>query len=459
MKNKVIIMVFAVTLLFGGSIFDQEMSAKGSDKKKNITKSKTKNKKIKMGKPLLVKFHTAIKPKGMLGAVGDTVPVKATLQKKGNGQPVPGQNLKFYIGNKFINNGKTDSNGVAKVNYKVPKYIGSKQILVKFAGKDMFLKSSGTANFASIKSSTKIALSFLNPNSKAKGGSSISIRGALTRITDKKGLYGREIKVFVSSKLIKRIATNSKGGFSHSYKIPSNLKGNLILRVKFEGDKYYLGKTKSISRKLYAPIKNGYLKWSSASGKVGQTVTVKVYFNKTLLFKNNQGIGGKKVRVWCRTGNKTNLSLGSAYTNSSGIANVRFMINQPSINTSVSAHVDNVRDEYKLIKISKNVSYKVYKSPVKISISGSNKGRIGDTLFYTVIVRNATNNEGINRIYVYFERNKKKLTSSLGSVAVFYKVPSSGGLGLRTITVKTPKTDKYFAGKGTKTINVKPKNN
>ena len=131
--------------------------------KKSKDTSKAQKKKIKLSKPTKLKIPTEVKASYTIGAIGDTVPIKATLKIKANGNPVSNQVLKFHVAGKYINRTKTDNNGKAKVMYKVPNVFGTKKILVKFAGNDKFIKSSDTANFDSIKSSTKFSMKFSHP--------------------------------------------------------------------------------------------------------------------------------------------------------------------------------------------------------------------------------------------------------------------------------------------------------
>ncbi|MEN8153670.1 MAG: hypothetical protein ABFR75_06570 [Acidobacteriota bacterium] len=442
------ILIFLITTATITGQTMQQQSSSAVKKKKKIVFSN-----VKLSVP------TEVKTGNMLGAVGATITVKAILTTKVKKKPLVRKTLKFYIGGKFVNQAYTAANGKAQVQYKVPNEIGPKEILVKFDGVSGYLKSSGKAKLGIIKSSSKLSIEFLNPNFEKKPGHTVNISGRLYRITDNKGLNGRKVRLLLNNSEIQNVATNTHGKYKVNYTIPNNASGNLTFRTRFSGDKLYLGsESPKLSRQIFAPLKNGYLHWNSAQGKVGQKITIKASFRSSAVPFGNNGIPGRKIRLRYRypgTADDYKI-LGSGVTNSSGVANISFRIEHAACNSHIKAMVvPYTLNGYKVIKLKTSAGYKVSKSPVSISIMGSNSVKVGTTVLFTVIVHRTTDNSGAGDVMVTFANKMKKKTSHLGSAGFFYKIPA-GPLGNRKLIVTSGATDKYLAGAGSKTINVLP---
>ena len=88
------------------------------------------------------------------------------------------------------------------------------------------------------------------------------------------------------------------------------------------------------------------------------------------------------------------------------------------------------------------------RKPVSISVNcGKKTAKVGDTLMFTVIVKQSTDGEAVADKTVEFMGQKKK-TSGLGSIAFFHKIRNTGQLGPRELKATTTEDDYHRAGVG-----------
>lgn len=399
---------------------------------------------------------TRVKVENTIGAVGDTVPLKATLSIKADDKPVPGQTVSFLIANKFIAKGTTDRMGKVKVEYKVPDETGSKEILAMFFGSDKYQASSDTANIAMIQSSSKIDLKFLNPNNTYHSGSRVDLYGKLYRITDNEGIKGREILIEAQGKTVDKVASGLASGhfgkFSYDYIIPNDFTGNLKLSARFEGDSLYLGNIGDVNINVMPARQYVYFFWNSVSGQVGQTVTVNVKTCKSKTYSDNNGVSGLHIGV-----SLNSKRVAEGYTDANGQFNAQIKLEHDAGKYDLNVYHIGTTDIYNFGSAPGEKYMTITKSPVVIYVNGSTTARIGDKLMYTVIVHRTSTDEGIGDLPVRFQDGQLKNTSHMGSAVFFYTVP--GTLGNRIISATTKETARYEAGSGAITVNVLPKNN
>ncbi|HEV8585530.1 MAG TPA: Ig-like domain repeat protein [Methylomirabilota bacterium] len=412
-----------------------------------------------------MKTATELKAHPMLGAVGDTVHLRATLTLKEGATPVPSHTVHFRVDGQAVGVDKTDAKGEAKLPYKVPNSVGAKKIEASYLGSAVCAGSKDDANFGAIKSSTKLTLSLSNPSQTLREGSTVQVQGKIVRITDQDGLDGREIPVKVDGKHISNLATSSNGNFSFSYKIPDNygVKSGTV-EARFEGDGLYVPTAASIGFSVHADLKKAYLTWTGAEGKVGQTVTVDVFLSESYPVPTpGKGIGGKTVRVWRDRGPRWAAphfdakQLGSAVTNSNGVAKVSFKIDDQALPYTLSAHADGILQDFDVEKKS-DPQLKVHKTEVTVGVSGPGEGSIGSTLAMKARVRRTTDDAPVKNVDVQVPGGTFK-TNDSGEVSFNYTISAGGGTGPRTIEAKAKEGLYSLAGTGTKTIQAKPKTN
>jgi hypothetical protein len=442
-------------MLFGTVSSEGVVSVDDQSKKSTGTTGDQQQLKLKP-KKLISKLVTEIKAKSTIGAIGDTIFLRATLKLKKSRKPMGSQPLIFTVAGKYVGTGKTDSKGNAQVKYKVPKAMGSKQVEVKFTGNSSYLPSSDTAKFGPIKSTTKLQLSLMNPGLTIFGGSHVQVKGTIYRTTDNKGLDGREITFTANGKNAGTSAASPEGKFSYSYTVPKNFAGYIKIKGNFSGDTFYLPTTANLSFKVNPPKQNAYLSWKGISGKVGDTVTAVAYLKKSKsLF--SPGFQGKKIGFSYTQGDKK-WHIGKAFTNYQGIAKVSFKIEADAMKYYVKAHVPGAFNELIVKKTNKTTpTFIVSKAPVKISVAGPSQAAIGSTVMFTVRVQRTTDGEYIKNVPVKFENEKSKKTNHLGTIVLFYKIPYTGGTGQRNLEVKSFETKKYLPGAIVKKIKILPK--
>ena len=430
-----------------------------------VSNSKTKLKLRPAVRPQLqmkLRINTQVKAKYMFGAVGDTVRLKAFLYVAGKSKtPIVGKKLVFFVGGKKIGSGKTDKKGRARVNYTVPNYIGQKTTLVRFYGEGRYQPSSGKNKFASINSATKLTAK----DASGKPGREATIRGQLIRITDKKAVAGRKVVAELGGKVVAQAATRKSGLFDIRYKIPSSAKKPIRLKIRFNGDKMYLGNVANAVVDVRGPKPKVYLSWNGGSGMVGQKVTITAKLGKRNIFSISDGLPGKKIRIW-RERNKRfgpprykPKVMGSGITDKHGIVRISYVIDDDAYSYLVGAHFDQKMPyDYQLIKVS-DPKLRVGKSPVTVRVTcGLKKAKIGSTLMFLVKLTRNTDGRPLANKLIYFQGQKKK-TSSLGTIAFFHRIKNTGNIGPRAIKAFFKEDKRYHKGEGSFTIDVLPLTN
>ena len=151
--------------------------------------------------------------------------------------------------------------------------------------------------------------------------------------------------------------------------------------------------------------------------------------------------------------------MAEGYTDSNGRFNATFKLEHDPGKFRLETGLIGSSDLYTINAVDRGKRHMtVTKSSVAIYVNGSTTARIGDKLMFTVIVHRTSANEGIDGLPVRFEDGQVKNTSHMGSAVFFYTIPSSPGLGNRTIKATTKETTRYLAGSGAITVNVLPKN-
>lgn len=408
--------------------------------------------------PLLAQQSTTMAAANKLGAVGDTITLKATLKRKSNGTSVTGQPVKFFVDGNYAGTGQTDAGGNAQAQYKVPNAVAGRTIKADFAGSPNYQPSSDTANLTVIKAGTKIEAGVQDPNSPRFAGSSAFIQGELSRITDNSGLDGRAVQISANGTVVGNVATSPSGRFSFTYNIPTNFAGTAQMAASFAGDSLYFPVSGNFSFMVSPPIKPAYLYWNDALGKVGQTVAVSAMLKKTPLI-SGAGFSGETINFQIYSDGEWH-TVGSATTNGEGRAGTQIKIERDSGSYSFRARVKrNPASPLDVTELSSNKHFLVLKSSVQLSVAGPSQAKVGDSVMFTVRVMRTTDQQYVRDVSVSFAGSGSKKTNHLGTVIFFYDVPDVGGLGQRTLTVESYGNDRYSASSTTKTITVGPKTN
>ncbi len=419
------------------------------------------SKAVKVGRIVATKQNTEVKAKGMIGAIGDTVPLKAYLYVAGKKKGIAKRVLHYRVNGNPIGTALTNSKGLALFKFKVPNSMGKKTIQVIFKGGPHYKGSSGKSKFAPIRSSTALK----TEETTAKPGAVAHLKGKLTRKTDGYGPVGREVLLDINGKVVARASTLKGGRFTIKYKIPKGTKGNIATKVWFKGDKLYIPSAKTAYITVLGPKRKIYLTWTGAQGMVGERATITASLSTSKLFPFKGNLANKKIRVWRSRGKRwygpqyKNKQICKGRTDKKGVARMSFIIDDDAMSYSVGAHFDQARPhKYELIKRS-DPKLTVIKSPLRISVScGVKKAHIGDRLLFTVVVKRVSDGRALPKVQVSLG-GQKKLTSTMGSAGFFHTIRNTGELGPRKIYAQTKETKRYKAGKGYALLNVLPAQN
>ena len=405
-----------------------------------------------------LKWVTAVESKGSIGAIGDTVPIKATLKSKTDGKPFGRKTLSFSIAGRNVGSATTDANGEAKLSYKVPNdpRPGSVPLTISFAGDDDCSPSAVTVNFAVFKSSTKITLD--PPSTHVNEGEKMQVIGTLVRITDQRGVQGREILVAVNGKPAGKTTTfnTDDGKFIFNYQVPSPFPPKAGVEVRFEGDDLYNPTVAKTEFAVKNPVKQAYLFWSDAKGRVGETITLRATLTSSSLpLVTTGGIGGQRVRVHYSGGSK----LCEATTNSLGVAKCSTKLDGKVGSYALAAHADVNRDEWTVESVTPAHLTRliVAPSPVRLALSGPSSARIGTRISVRVRLTRTTDSAPIANAWVALQGSGSEKTDANGGATFDVTIGSAGGTGPHTIKATfAGNPEKYEKGEGSITVNVLP---
>ncbi len=403
-----------------------------------------------------------------VGAIGAKAVLRAKLTRSKDGAAVREHTVNFSVAGKSAGSAKTDNQGEAKVPYIVPAQMGNQDIGASYRGSDFCAPSSGKNTLGVVKSATKFTLKRLNEHRTLREGEGDSLEGKLYRITDEKGLDGREVQLTLDGKKLGNAATNPQGGFSQHFSMPPPSKGTHTIEARYETEPLYLGTAGTYKFEVLPKIQDAYLTWTGASGKVGQTVTVTAKFGLGNPPSAKNAIAGKKIdfRSYGIGSNNNYVKvLGESVTNSQGVATVSFKIEDPAANYKMAtqAHVSNLTDYD--VKYLSDVKYTVAKAPVTLSIDGPGAAPIGSKVTFTTTVRRTTDNGPAAGVKVTMkfptEALGKTATTDAGGKATFQTtVPYAYGTGTKTLSLNSEESKHYLAGKGvSKAFAIQPKTN
>ncbi|WP_409201035.1 Ig-like domain-containing protein [Methanobrevibacter sp. DSM 116169] len=168
--------------------------------------------------------------------VGSTLTLKSTLTDEGN--PLEGKIVIFELNGQFIGTSKTNVNGEATFNYKIPN-AGVYTFTSEFKGDSNYLANRAghttiyiVSDDDSSKKTTDIHLSTNGDNSV---GSQIQIKAALT--SEGKTVSGQEVTFYINGEKLGSSTTDSNGIATFDYNIPNA--GVFTFSSTFKGNTEY----------------------------------------------------------------------------------------------------------------------------------------------------------------------------------------------------------------------------
>lgn len=210
---------------------------------------------------------TDVATKPMIGAIGDTVPLRATLVSKVDGQPLAGRRIAFRVAGHDAGDALTGPTGEVKVDFKVPSDpAGSYPLEARFTGDANHGPSVATSTFGVVKAATHM-IGMSDPK-VVNEGDAVNLIGRLDRTTDEGGLDGRAIAVMLNGQPVAKVATDH-GNFSWKWAVPKGAPSKASVRFQFDGDALYTATGAAIDFAVRPPARPAILSFQGESGKVG----------------------------------------------------------------------------------------------------------------------------------------------------------------------------------------------
>jgi len=168
-------------------------------------------------------------------------PIKVIITGK-NKDGIPSKTILFYVNDKYIGKSKTNSKGIAILNYKSSNF-SKKALKVVFKEDSHFKKSSNSINLGVVKSKTSLKIQNFIGKYKKKGEFSVVLIDQLKKVLSKK-----TINFYINGKEVGKAMTNKKG--IAIIKPIIRFKGKVNISAKFLGESIHKGTKVSKSQKI-----------------------------------------------------------------------------------------------------------------------------------------------------------------------------------------------------------------
>jgi hypothetical protein len=272
---------------------------------------------------LISRAASSVTVQNVSGALGQTLPLTATLRRASDGVVLYGGTLSFKVNGALVGTAVTSASGVATCSYKIPDAlgIGGKPLTVEFAGTDLYGASSGTGTITVTKANTSVTV----PAVTGVNGQTVALKATLKRTTDGVVLYGGSLIFQVDGVLVGTATTDSTGVAGLNYTVPSAMSlGTHTITVTFAGTTRHNASTGTGALNVKASTT---LSVTAAGGARGTTVTLSAALRRAT---GGTALGGKTL-----TFKVDGVVIGTALTDSSGIARRSYPI---PATMSVGAH-------------------------------------------------------------------------------------------------------------------------
>jgi len=294
-----------------------------------------------------LKKMTSIQTTNAAGKWGKSVLLTARLQETGlvSNTNLPNQVLKFYQDSVYINSATTDKSGVASLMYTIPQdsvkgSITAPQdsvmhsITVSFAGDANYGTQSGTGKLIVVRHITSLAVT---PVTGVSGQPVVFTATLMDNDNNGSGIPKQVIKFSIvegtgsNSRVISlgSGSTNSNGVASISYTMPGTQDSvSRSIAMDCAGDFYY--SPVSGTAKLGFAVKSCVVQITNAAGKWGNSILLTARMQEIGL-AGNTNLPNQVLRFYVN-----NKYVNSGTTNSSGVANLMYIIPQDSVSSSSS---------------------------------------------------------------------------------------------------------------------------
>ena len=352
---------------------------------------------------------TSITTNPSKGYKGDNVNLISTL-KDNRGINLSGKTINYYINGVLTGASTTNANGIDSYQYTINQNAGTYEIQATYPGDISYATTSNT-NSLTVDSKPTNLISY---PTTGNNGDTVDL---ISTLKDNKGanLSGKTINYYINGVLTGSATTNTNGIATYQYTITQNT-GTYTFMTLFSGDmNYATSQSTNILGVNQIPTS---ISINPITGYKGNTV------NLTVVLKDYIGspLEGKIINYYLN-----GASLGTATTNTSGIATYLYTITQNSGSyTILTKYLED--SGYGSSNITSDL--KVNLTPTKITINPS-IGYYKDKVKLTAILINTNNNSLLAGKVINFYVNSKMVgtgtTNSSGFAYLLYTITNVSG--------------------------------
>ena len=382
----------------------------------------------------ILPITTVITMNNASGYKGDKVNLIAYLNDTHNNVPIEGARIEYYINGNLMGTATTDSSGRAIYQYNITQIAGSYIIQAKFPGDTTYLTTNSNSNLIISLTPTNLIFNPINCYKNDKINFTASLK-------DNNGnpVSEKTISFFGNGSLIGSATTNSSGIATLPYTM-SVTTGTYILTALFTQDGTYASSNSTSTITVNLIPTN--ITITPVSGYKGDTVNL----TTTLKDINGNPLSGKTIIF-----NLNGTTIGTATTNTSGIATLLYTITQNTGNYIIQA-IYNGDTTYNSTSNSNNLIVGLISTNLTVNPVNCYKG---DNASLTASL-NDNNGNPISGKTVSFYGNGSLIgsatTNSSGIATLQYIMAVA--TGTYTLTVQFTQDNTYSSSNSTSTLTV-----
>ncbi len=397
---------------------------------------------------------TVITVSNVSGQTGSSVTLTASLKRTDTNAVIAGKTITFKVDSTTVGTATTNSSGGATHAYSIPTNAttGNRTITASFAGDTTYSACSGTGTLTV---STTVATSIVVNNASGKPGSSVTLTAALKRSDTNAVIAGKTITFKVDSTTVGTATTNSSGVATHAYSIPTNATtGNRTITASFAGDTTYsaCSGTGTLTVTKAATTIATALTVPNVSGVQGKAVSLTATLKRT---DTNAVVGSKTI-----TFKVDNTQVGTATTNSSGVATLSYTIPSTAAAGSHTITASFAGDTtYTASSGTGTLTVTAGSKTIATAITVPNvSGVQGKAVNLTATLKRTDTNAVVGSKTITFKVDNTQVgtatTNASGVATLSYTIASTATAGSHTITASFAGDTTYTASSGTGTLTV-----
>jgi hypothetical protein len=384
------------------------------------------------GRPLTANL-TVSRPATTLGSVSGTAnfggdaTLTATLTLAGSSQAVSGVPVRFTLDGAFAGFGVTDSNGVATVTgIPTSQAVGtdSAGVVAYFAGDINGISSTGSGDLVVSQSATSLT----NVSGTASFGGTATLTATLTSSVTGQGISGETVSFSLSGTSVGSATTNSSGVATLSGVATTATAGTHTGAVvaSFAGDANH-GAAPNGTGDLVVSKAATSLGSVSGTASFGGTATLTATLTSSV---TNQGVSGESVSFTL-----DGTSVGSATTNSSGVATLTGVATTDAVGTHTGVVVASFAGDANYVAAPNASGDLVVSKAATAVASVAGTASFGGTATLTATLTSTVTNHGISGESVSFTLDGTSVgsaTTDSSGVATLTGVATSDPVGTHT---------------------------